>query len=75
MNVRGLAATGRDRSCLGDGFKIMLFDEPSSGFDPELVGEVVAVMRDLALKHALSQGRFNPPRLTYCNFRKNEGFS
>lgn len=27
--------------------KIMLFDEPTSALDPELVGEVLAVMRDL----------------------------
>jgi len=28
--------------------KIMLFDEPTSALDPELVGEVLSVMRDLA---------------------------
>ena len=28
--------------------EIMLFDEPTSALDPELVGEVLAVMRDLA---------------------------
>ncbi len=28
--------------------KIMLFDEPTSALDPELVGEVLAVMQDLA---------------------------
>lgn len=28
--------------------KIMLFDEPTSALDPELVGEVLAVMKDLA---------------------------
>jgi polar amino acid transport system ATP-binding protein len=27
----------------------MLFDEPTSALDPELVGEVLAVMRDLAI--------------------------
>ena len=27
--------------------KIMLFDEPTSALDPELVGSVLAVMRDL----------------------------
>ncbi len=26
----------------------MLFDEPTSALDPELVGDVLAVMRDLA---------------------------
>jgi polar amino acid transport system ATP-binding protein len=28
--------------------KLMLFDEPTSALDPELVGEVLMVMRDLA---------------------------
>ena len=28
--------------------KLMLFDEPTSALDPEMVGEVLAVMRDLA---------------------------
>ena len=28
--------------------KLMLFDEPTSALDPELVGEVLKVMRDLA---------------------------
>ncbi|MDO9563357.1 MAG: amino acid ABC transporter ATP-binding protein, partial [Bradyrhizobium sp.] len=27
---------------------VMLFDEPTSALDPELVGEVLAVMRDLS---------------------------
>ena len=30
--------------------KLMLFDEPTSALDPELVGEVLAVIRDLAEK-------------------------
>lgn len=30
--------------------KIMLFDEPTSSLDPELVGEVLEVMKDLALE-------------------------
>lgn len=30
--------------------KIMLFDEPTSALDPELVGEVLSVMTDLAKK-------------------------
>ncbi len=29
--------------------QLLLFDEPTSALDPELVGEVLAVMRDLAL--------------------------
>lgn len=33
---------------LAMGPEIMLFDEPTSALDPELVGEVLAVMRDLA---------------------------
>jgi cystine transport system ATP-binding protein len=28
--------------------KLMLFDEPTSALDPELIGEVLAVMRRLA---------------------------
>ncbi len=28
--------------------QLMLFDEPTSALDPELVGEVLAVMRELA---------------------------
>jgi len=28
--------------------KLMLFDEPTSALDPELVGDVLDVMRDLA---------------------------
>ncbi|MFF6980223.1 amino acid ABC transporter ATP-binding protein [Streptomyces sp. NPDC008343] len=33
---------------LAMGPKVMLFDEPTSALDPELVGEVLAVIRDLA---------------------------
>ena len=33
--------------------RVMLFDEPTSALDPELIGEVLAVMKDLAL----SRGR------------------
>lgn len=28
--------------------KVMLFDEPTSALDPELIGDVLAVMKDLA---------------------------
>lgn len=31
--------------------EIMLFDEPTSALDPEITGEVLNVMRDLAKKH------------------------
>ena len=34
--------------CLCMNPKVMLFDEPTSALDPELVGEVLAVMRELA---------------------------
>jgi polar amino acid transport system ATP-binding protein len=45
--------------------RLMLFDEPTSALDPELVGEVLAVMRDLAasgmtmmvVTHELSSAR------------------
>lgn len=30
--------------------KVMLFDEPTSSLDPELVGEVLSVMKDIALE-------------------------
>ena len=31
--------------------KVMLFDEPTSALDPELTGEVLQVMKDLAQEH------------------------
>ena len=31
--------------------RVMLFDEPTSALDPEMVGEVLQVMRDLAAEH------------------------
>ena len=34
--------------------KIMLFDEPTSALDPELVGEVLTVIRKLAEEHDLT---------------------
>jgi polar amino acid transport system ATP-binding protein len=34
--------------------KVMLFDEVTSALDPELVGEVLAVMRDLAASHGVT---------------------
>jgi ABC-type polar amino acid transport system ATPase subunit len=30
--------------------EVMLFDEPTSALDPELIGEVLAVMKNLALE-------------------------
>ena len=30
--------------------KVLLFDEPTSSLDPELVGEVLGVMKDLAVE-------------------------
>ncbi len=41
-------SASRDRPRTGDGPKIMLFDEPTSALDPEIVGEVLAVMKGLA---------------------------
>ena len=35
------------RPCSGDGAEIMLFDEPTSALDPEMVKEVLNVIRDL----------------------------
>ena len=35
---------------LAMGPKLMLFDEPTSALDPELVGEVLAVMKSLPPK-------------------------
>ena len=34
--------------------KIMLFDEPTSALDPELIGEVLAVMKDLATESGMT---------------------
>ena len=31
--------------------EVMLFDEPTSALDPEMVGEVLNVMKDLAREH------------------------
>ena len=38
----------RDSTCLDDAPVLLLFDEPTSALDPELVGEVLAVMKALA---------------------------
>jgi ABC-type histidine transport system ATPase subunit len=44
----------------------MLFDEPISALDPELVGDVLAVMRKLAIEGmtmlVLTHGMTLPPR-------------
>lgn len=37
--------------CLAMEPDILLFDEPTSALDPELIGEVLTVMRDLAKEH------------------------
>lgn len=34
--------------------RVLLFDEPTSALDPQLVGEVLSVIRDLALEHDLT---------------------
>ena len=46
--LRRPAAAGRDRPGAGDGPPVMLFDEVTSALDPELVKEVLDVMRELA---------------------------
>ena len=58
---------------LAMGPKVLLFDEPTSALDPELVGEVLRVMRGLAeedrtmiiVTHELefARGRFEPGHL------------
>jgi polar amino acid transport system ATP-binding protein len=55
--------------------KLMLFDEPTSALDPELVGEVLAVMRDLArsgmtmlvVTHELGFAREVGNRVVFCD--------
>ena len=34
--------------------RIMLFDEPTSALDPEMVGEVLQVMKNLAIEHGMT---------------------
>ena len=46
--LRRPAAARRDRPRARLDPKVMLFDEPTSALDPELVGEVLAVMRSVA---------------------------
>ena len=36
---------------------VMLFDEPASALDPEIVGEVLSVMRDLAREPNLKSSK------------------
>ena len=45
------AAARRDRARADDVADVVLFDEVTSALDPELVGEVLVVMRDLARGH------------------------
>ena len=46
----GPEAARRDCARAGDGYpNVMLFDEPTSALDPEMVGEVLEVMKQLAL--------------------------
>jgi polar amino acid transport system ATP-binding protein len=55
--------------------KVMLFDEPTSALDPELVGDVLDVMRDLARKgmtmlvvtHEMGFAREIGDRLTFMD--------
>ncbi len=45
---RRAAAAGCHRAGVAMEPKLMLFDEPTSALDPELVGDVLAVMKELA---------------------------
>ena len=55
--------------------ELMLFDEPTSALDPELIGEVVEVMRDLAeegmtmlvVTHEMGFARSTASRLTFLD--------
>ncbi len=44
------AAARRHRAGAGTKPKLVLFDEPTSALDPELVGEVLSVIKDLAVE-------------------------
>src|SRR5699024_3439778 len=56
--------------------KVMLFDEPTSALDPELVGEVLAVMKDLAkigmtmivVTHEMNFAREVADRVLYIDY-------
>ena len=48
--LRRPAAAGRHRPGAGMRPAVMLFDEPTSALDPEMVGEVLDVMKELAAK-------------------------
>ena len=47
-SLRWAEAARRHCARAGDAARALLFDEPTSALDPELVGEVLKVMRDLA---------------------------
>ena len=55
--------------------EVLLFDEPSSALDPEMVGEVLSVMRDLAregmtmlvVTHEMAFARDVSNRVVYMN--------
>ena len=44
---------------------VLLFDEPTSALDPEMVGEVLAVMKDLA-KSGDDNGNRYPQEMGFC---------
>ena len=46
--LRRPAAARGDRACAGDAAQLLLLDEVTSALDPELVGEVLDVIRELA---------------------------
>ena len=55
--------------------EILLFDEPTSALDPEMVGEVLEVMRGLA-NEGIRKRRFQPCRLHggWCHLRRRQSF-
>ena len=72
---RGSAAARGDRTRACDAAKVMLFDEPTSALDPELVGEVLRVMRALAeegrtmlvVTHGMSSARDVSTRVMFLH--------
>lgn len=47
--------------------KIMLFDEPTSALDPEMIGEVLLVMKDLAQSHEMGFAREVSHRIAFID--------
>ncbi len=60
---------------------VMLFDEPTSALDPEMVGEVLEIMKDLArsgmtmvvVTHEMGFAREVATRVVFMGWRKDQG--